>query len=67
MALNTAFRVAIGISRISMVSMEIAMNLVDIWLTLWVILIMLLAGFVTPLPYNYWRLKVLGKVCHSIL
>ena len=70
MALNTAFRVAIGMSLISMVSMEIAMNLVDVWLTggarltWWVIPIMLLAGFVTPLPYNYWRLKALGKACH---
>jgi len=25
---------------------------------------MLLAGFITPLPYNYWRLKALGKACH---
>jgi hypothetical protein len=25
---------------------------------------MLLAGFLTPLPYNYWRLKALGKACH---
>jgi hypothetical protein len=26
--------------------------------------LMLAAGFVTPLPYNYWRLKALGKACH---
>jgi hypothetical protein len=26
--------------------------------------IMLLAGFLAPLPYNYWRLKALGKACH---
>jgi hypothetical protein len=25
---------------------------------------MLLAGFVTPLPYNYWRLKKYGVACH---
>ena len=25
---------------------------------------MLMAGFITPLPYNYWRLKALGKACH---
>jgi len=25
---------------------------------------MLAAGFITPLPYNYWRLKALGKACH---
>ena len=33
-------------------------------LTWWVIPFMLAAGFVTPLPYNYWRLKALGKACH---
>ncbi|MEM6682430.1 MAG: DUF4396 domain-containing protein, partial [Pseudomonadota bacterium] len=33
-------------------------------LTWWVVPTMLLAGFLTPLPYNYWRLKVLGKACH---
>ena len=47
-----------------------AMNLVDVAmtggaiLTLWVLPFMLLAGFITPLPYNYWRLKALGKACH---
>lgn len=70
MALKLAFKTAIGMSLISMISMEFAMNVVD-WvftggalLTLWVIPIMLVAGFVTPLPYNYWRLKALGKACH---
>ena len=33
-------------------------------LTWWVVPIMLAAGFVTPLPYNYWRLKALGRACH---
>jgi hypothetical protein len=70
MDLRNAFRTAIGMSFISMVSMEIAMNTVDIaltggaMLTWWVVPVMLLAGFVTPLPYNYWRLKALGKACH---
>jgi len=65
-----ALKTALGMSLLSMISMELAMNLVDVWLTggaqlkLWVIPIMLLAGFITPLPYNYWRLKVLGKACH---
>ena len=65
-----AFKTAIGMSMISMISMEISMNLVDVWLTggarltWWVIPIMLLSGFFTPLPYNYWRLKSLGKSCH---
>ena len=53
-----------------MISMEIAMNLVDYFLvgeaklTWWVIPLMLIVGFLTPLPYNYWRLKALGKACH---
>ena len=70
MQLKMAFQTAIGMSLISMVSMEIAMNVVDVLLTggakltWWVIPIMLTAGFVTPLPYNYWRLKALGKACH---
>ena len=70
MDLRTAFRTAVGMSLISMVSMEVAMNTVDVLatggakLTWWVLPIMLLAGFVTPLPYNYWRLKALGKACH---
>lgn len=70
MALRDAFRVAIGMSLISMISMEAAMNLVDFVLTggakltLWVILPMLIAGFLTPWPYNYWRLKKYGISCH---
>jgi len=66
----TAFKTAIGMSMISMISMEAAMNIVD-WtltggaiLTWWVIPIMLAAGFLTPWPYNYWRLKKWGKACH---
>ena len=70
MALNLAFRTAIGMSLISMISMEVAMNTVDVFLTggakltWWVVPFMLFAGFITPLPYNYWRLKALGKACH---
>lgn len=70
MALKEAFRVAIGMSLISMISMEAAMNLVDFVLTggakltWWVILPMLIAGFLTPWPYNYWRLKKYGISCH---
>jgi hypothetical protein len=50
--------------------MEFAMNLTDVLLTggavltWWVIPFMLLAGFATPLPYNYWRLKKYGVACH---
>ena len=70
MAINLAFKTAIGMSLISMVSMEIAMNATDLaltggaMLTWWVLPFMLIAGFITPLPYNYWRLKALGKACH---
>ena len=70
MALKAAFQTAIGMSLISMISMEAAMNLVDYWLTggakltLAVLPAMWAAGFITPLPYNYWRLKALGKACH---
>lgn len=70
MELRLAFNTAIGMSMISMIAMEVAMNVVDVALTggakltLWVVPIMLLAGFLTPLPYNYWRLKALGKSCH---
>jgi hypothetical protein len=70
MALNLAFKTAIGMSLISMISMEVAMNLTDYLLTggakltWWVIPIMLVVGFLTPLPYNYWRLQALNKACH---
>ncbi len=70
MILKEAFRVAIGMSLISMISMEVAMNIVDVimtggaMLTPEVILPMLIAGFITPLPYNYYRLKKYGKACH---
>ena len=70
MMLKLAFKTAIGMSLISMIGMEVAMNVTDVVLTggavltWWVIPIMLAAGFITPLPYNYWRLKALGKACH---
>lgn len=69
MVLKLAFKTAIGMSMISMISMEAAMNIVDVVmtggaiLTWWVLPFMLFAGFITPLPYNYWRLKALGKAC----
>ena len=65
-----AFKTAVGMSLISMVSMEIAMNVTDYFLTggailtWWVVPIMLAAGFVTPWPYNYWRLKKYNEACH---
>jgi hypothetical protein len=67
---KNAFKTAVGMSLISMISMEAAMNLTDYlltggaMLTWWVVPIMLAVGFVTPWPYNYWRLKKFGITCH---
>ena len=70
MILSKAFKIAVGMSLISMISMEISMNTVD-WILLgeaklvwWIIPLMLLAGFVTPWPYNYYRLKKYNIACH---
>ena len=66
----SALKTALGMSFISMISMEAAMNIVDVALTggakltWWVIPIMLLVGFLTPWPYNYWRLKKYNQACH---
>ena len=65
-----AFKTACGMSLISMISMEVMMNLTDYVLTggailtWWVVPIMLIVGFLTPWPYNYWRLKKFGVACH---
>ena len=65
-----ALKTASGMSLISMLSMEIMMNLTDYLLTggailtWWAIPIMLIVGFLTPWPYNYWRLKKFGLNCH---
>ena len=65
-----AFKTAMGMSFISMVSMETSMDLVDYFLvggarlTWWVVPFMLLAGFLTPWPYNYWKLKKFNQSCH---
>jgi len=70
MSFKQALTTALGMSLISMISMEVAMNLTDYLITggavlnLTVIPIMLLAEFITPLPYNYWRLKKYNKSCH---
>ena len=67
---NGALKTASGMSLISMLSMEIMMNLTDYLLTggailtWWIIPIMLIVGFLTPWPYNYWRLKKFGVACH---
>ena len=65
-----ALKTAVGMSLISMISMELMMNLTDYLLTggailtWWVVPIMLLVGFLTPWPYNYWRLKKFNIACH---
>ena len=65
-----ALKTALGMSFISMISMEVAMNITDYvltggaMLTWWVVPIMLAVGFVTPWPYNYWRLKKHNQACH---
>ena len=68
--ISKALKTALGMSFISMISMEIAMNLTDYLLTggailtWWVVPIMLVVGFLTPWPYNYWRLKKFNEACH---
>ena len=67
---SNAVKTALGMSFISMISMEVAMNLTDYLLTggailtWWVVPIMLIVGFLTPWPYNYWRLKKFNISCH---
>ena len=67
---SKALKTAMGMSFISMLSMEITMNLTDYFITggailnWWVVPIMLIVGFLTPWPYNYWRLKKFGINCH---
>ena len=70
LSFNKAFKTALGMSLIAMISMEVAMNLTVYFLsggailTWWVIPLMLIVGFLTPWPYNYWRLKKFGINCH---
>ena len=67
---KNAFKTAIGMSLISMIGMEATMNFTDYlltggaMLTWWIVPIMLAVGFVTPWPYNYWRLKKYNQACH---
>ena len=70
MTIKIAFQTALTMSFISMLAMEIAMNSVD-WFILgeaklvwWIVPIMLIVGFLTPWPYNYYRLKKYNIACH---
>jgi len=70
-AVTTAF----SMSSLSMLGMEFAANATDFMLTggrvpfgdpfYWTALtISLGAGFLAPLPYNYWKFKRHGRACH---
>ncbi|TXT07196.1 hypothetical protein VHUM_03366 [Vanrija humicola] len=68
-----AAKTAFGMSFISMLAMETAENAVTLALAdvgmsgsafAAVTAAGMLAGFLTPMPYNYWRLRALGKACH---
>jgi copper chaperone CopZ len=72
---KAAFRMAISMSFLSMVAMEIAMNTTDFMITggkaqlgsitYWFAFIpAAVAGFLTPLPYNYYQLKKHNNSCH---
>ena len=70
MNLIRAFKTAISMSFLSMISMEVTMNAVD-WILIgeaklvwWVIPLMLVSGFLVACPYNYWRLKKYNIACH---
>ena len=60
----------VGMSFVSMVGMEIAMNTTDFMLNGEAIInlrslpYILIAGFCAPVPYNYWKLKKYGISCH---
>lgn len=70
-----ATKTAAGMSMISMLTMELAENAVDYSMTggvvqfdnpaFWAAAVLSIgAGFLTPLPYNYLRLRKYGKACH---
>ncbi len=70
-----AFNMAFSMSFISMLGMEITENLTDYFLTggtvplndiwYWIAFaISLVAGFIAPLPYNYYKFRKHSKSCH---
>lgn len=74
-AWRAAFITAFSMSFLSMLAMEAAANATDFMLTggrvalsdpfYWKALaISVAAGFLAPLPYNYWRFKRHGQACH---
>ena len=69
MPFKEAFKMATGMSLISMIAMELAMNFTDIFLEGALVLSfsslipVLVVGFIVPWPYNYWRLVKYNKNC----
>ncbi len=74
-AWKAALQTAFSMSFISMVAMEVVMNSTDFMLTggkaafgnpmYWTaLLISMVAGFLAPLPYNYYKLKKYNQACH---
>ena len=69
MSFREALKTATGMSLISMISMELAMNFTDIFLegalvlSLSSIIPVLIVGFIVPWPYNYWRLVKYNRSC----
>lgn len=69
MNFQDSIKMATGMSMISMISMEFAMNITDIMLegslvlSLSSVLPVLIVGFIVPWPYNYWRLVKYNKSC----
>ncbi|KAI6779247.1 uncharacterized protein J7T54_007774 [Emericellopsis cladophorae] len=75
LAWKVAAQTAAGMSMISMLTMEVAENMVDYHLmggavqfdspSFWAAaLVSTIAGFLAPLPYNYYKLRRFGKACH---
>ncbi len=70
-----AFQTAVSMSFLSMIAMELVMNTADFMITggkasfenpmYWTAMIVaMIAGFLAPLPYNYYKLKKYDKACH---
>lgn len=74
-AWTAALQTALSMSFISMVAMEVVMNFTDFMITggkaafgnpmYWTaLLVSMVAGFIAPLPYNYYKLKKYNRACH---
>lgn len=78
LAWRKAWQTAAGMSLISMVSMELAENIIELYITgglsgcgmnnselFWqAVPPAMCAGFLTPLPYNFYMLRKYGRGCH---